>query len=387
MIRKFHLILGSIMVAAPALAAPQPKSAKLCDAAVRMIETSTKRTLAQGSPGMLVQVAKDGEVLFVGAYGIANIEQYTPVSRKTVFKLASITKEFTAAAILLLAEDGRLSLDDRLSRYVPELSQSENVSLYQLLVQTSGIPDYAEDPSGAKTKSVAKTPDEMLEWIKQLTPAFLFEPGTRWAYSNSNYALLGLVAERVSQQSLADLFKERLFTPAGLTATAFDDPADIVPYRAHGYRVSKTAKTRFLNADWISPTIPGPGGGLRSTGDDLVRWSHALFGGRILKPQSLRSMIAPGILHDGRTTKYGMPQDWQKGLNSDYGMGVFIKSTTAGPRIGHSGDIDGFSTWVAQYPTRGVTIIHMINSQSADMDTDAIEAAIFSGTNGEICLS
>jgi CubicO group peptidase (beta-lactamase class C family) len=302
-----------------------------------------------------------------------------------VFNLASITKQFTAAAILLLAEEGKLKLDDKLSRYVPELRHSERVTLNQLLVHTSGIPDYSEDPSGAKTKSVARTPAEMLAWIATLTPTLAFEPGTKWAYSNSNYALLGLVAERISGEPLSTFFERRLFTPAGLTATAFDSPADIVPHRAQPYRRSKTAPAGFIHADWISPTIPGPAGGLRSTGDDLIRWTDALFGGRILKAESLEKMIRAGLLNDGRTTKFGMPKDWQKGLNSDYGMGVFIKSTAAGRRIGHGGNVDGFVTWLAYYPAAGVTIVHMINSESADIDIGGIEAAVFSETK-EPCI-
>jgi CubicO group peptidase (beta-lactamase class C family) len=336
---------------------------------------------------MLVQVAKDGRVVFTGAYGLANLEHKAPVTRGTVFKLASITKQFTAAAILLLEEEGKLKVSDKLSRYVPEHPQADKVTLYQLLVQTSGLPDYAEDPAGSKTKSVAKTPDEMLAWISKLSPDFLFKPGSRWGYSNSNYALLGLVAERVSKRPLATFFDERLFAPAKLSSTKFDDPADVVPHRAQGYRQMKGRAGTFLNADWISPTIPGPGGGLRSTGDDLVRWNHSLFSGRILKPASLKKMITAGVMNDGRTTKLGMPEDWQQGLNSDYGMGFFIKPTIAGPRVGHSGDVDGFSTWAAHYPSRGVTILHMINSQSASMETDVIENAVFSGPNKDVCFS
>ena len=384
--RRFAYLAAGVALAAPAHGNPAG-AGRLCPAAVRAIDASAQKTLAQGSPGMLVEVAKDGEVLFTGTYGLANLEHRAPVTRDTVFKLASITKEFTAAAILLLVEDGKLRLDDKLSLHVPELEQADEVTLYQLLVQTSGIPDYSEDAVGVKTQAVAKTPEEMLAWIRRLEPRFLFEPGTKWAYSNSNYALLGLVAERVSGRPLARLFKERLFEPAGLQSTAFDDPADVVLHRADGYRRSKDAPGGFLNAAWISYTVPGPAGGLRSTGDDLVRWSHALFGGRVLKPASLRTMIAAGLLNDGRTTKFGMPEAWQKGLNSDYGMGVFIKPTPGGTRIGHSGGIDGFSTWAAHYPAHGVTIVHMINSESADMDTDAIEAAVFSGAGNRLCLS
>ena len=383
MVVRLAVVAGALLAAAPPANAAPATSPRLCEASVRAIDASARKTLAQGSPGMLVQVAKDGKVLFAGTYGLADIEQRAPVTRDTVFKLASITKEFTAAAILLLAEDGKLKLDDHLSRFVPELPQADKVTLYQLLVHTSGIPDYAEDPSGAKTKSVAKTPQEMLAWIKRLEPPFQFEPGTKWAYSNSNYVLLGLVIERISGKPLATFFNDRLVVPAGLRATAFDDPGDVVANRAQGYRRSKTAPGGFRNAEWISYTIPWAAGGLRGTGDDLVRWNEALFGGRILKPESLGKMIAAGLLTDGRTTKFGMPEAWQRGLNSDYGMGVFLKPTVGGTRVGHSGGIDGFSTWVAHYPSRGVTIVHMINSQSADMDTDAIEAAVFSGLDGK----
>ena len=361
------------------------KAPRLCAESALQIDRLAAATLAQGSPGMIVEVAVGGEVAFAGTYGLADIEQRAPVTRDTVFRLASITKTFTAALILALAEDGLLKLDDPLSKHVPEWPRARDVTLYQLLVHTSGIPDYAEDPAGSSTKSVAKSPAEMLAWIVALTPSLQFEPGTKWAYSNSNYALLGLVAERAGGKPLAELYSGRLFGPAGTASLAIDDPADVVRGRANGYRRIKGSPGKFRNADWIHPTIPGPAGALRGTADDLVRWNHALFGGRVLKPASLARLRAPGRLKDGRTTKLGMPEDWQKGLNSDYGFGLFIKPTRAGTRLGHRGDIDGFSTWMAHYPASRTTIVHMINSQSADMPTDAIEAAVFSGPRGP-CL-
>jgi D-alanyl-D-alanine carboxypeptidase len=186
-----------------------------------------------------VGVARAGEPLYVRAFGLADLEHNVPVIRDTVFKLASITKQFTAAAMLLLVEEGKVSLDDRLSRFVPELPQARRVTLYQLLVHTSGLPDYAEDPTGVRTKSVARTPAQMVEWIAGLKPQFHFDPGTRWSYSNSNYVLLGIVVERLSGQSLGAFFAERLARPAGLTATTFDEPRDVVPNRSQGYRKDK----------------------------------------------------------------------------------------------------------------------------------------------------
>lgn len=323
---------------------------------------------------MSVQIAGSKGTIFTRSYGMANLEHRVPIRPETVFSLASVTKQFTAAAVLLLMEEGKLKLNDRLAKYVPELASAKDVTVYQLLTQTSGIPDYAEDPAGSKTKSVAKTPQEMLQWIAELKPPLQFKPGTQWAYSSSNYVLLGLVVERVGGAPLPAFFQERLFKRAGITDTAFDNPADVVPHRAQGYRKLKESGA-FANADWISATIPGAAGGLRTTSDDLVRWSKALHEGKIVRPDTLRMLASPGLLNDGRTTKFGMPKAWQEGLNSDYGMGVFVTPTRVGPRIWHSGDIDGFSTWLAHYPQRNLTIALLQNSQSADMDTKSIEAA------------
>ena len=373
--------LGLLFCAAGALStAPahsQQRSGSLCPSSVAAIEASVRPTMAQGAPGMVVGVSRAGEPLFVRAFGLADLEHNVPVIRDTVFKLASITKQFTAAAVLRLVEDGEVSLDDRLSRFVPELPQAGQVTLYQLLVHTSGIPDYAEDPAGLRTKSVARTPAQMVEWIAGLKPQFHFDPGTRWSYSNSNYVLLGVVVERVSGQSLAAFFAERLSRPAGLMATTFDDPRDVVPNRSQGYRKDKGSPGGYANADWISPTIPGAAGGLRTTVDDLLRWSHALFSGRVLAPVTVTRMVSAGKLGDGRTTKSGMPEDWQRGLNSDYGMGVFVTDTSVGRRIWHAGDIDGFSTWLAHYPDVDVTIAVMQNSESAGIDQSALHDALF----------
>jgi D-alanyl-D-alanine carboxypeptidase len=374
--RRLALLVGACTTFTCA-ARPDATATGLCEPSVVAIEASIRKTMSQGAPGMIVGVARHGQPLFVRPYGTANLEHDVPIRRPTVFKLASVTKQFTAAAVLRLVQRGQLSLDDKLARFVPELPQASTLTLRQLLVHTSGLPDYAEDPEGQRTKSIAHTSQDMVAWIARLEPEFLFEPGTRWAYSNSNYALLGVVIERVSGKSLEVFFREELFQPAGLTRTEFDDPVDVVAHRAQGYKKAKTAAGGYANAEWISPTIPGAAGGLRTTVDDLLRWSHALFSGAVLQPATLRQMIAPGTLSDGRTTKSGMPEAWQRGLDSDYGMGVFITNTSAGRRVWHSGDIEGFSTWLAHYPEAGVTIAVLQNSESADIDEAALHEALF----------
>jgi D-alanyl-D-alanine carboxypeptidase len=377
--RASSLLACAAWTSAPCAVWSQPRESPsaLCPASLAGIDASIRKTMDQGAPGVVVGVAQDDQTLLARPYGKANLEHGVPVVRATVFRLASVTKQFTAAAVLRLVEEGRVSLDDRLSRYVPELPQAKDVTLYSLLVQTSGLPDYAEDPELLRTRSIARTPQEMVDLIGRLEPRFQFEPGTRWAYSNSNYALLGVVIERVSGQTLEAFFEEQLFRRAGLTATAIDDPGDVVQHRAQGYKKDKNAASGYANAGWISPTVPGPAGGLRTTVDDLLHWSHALLSGQVLEPATVQRMVAPGKLRDGRTTKLGMPEDWQRGLDSDYGMGVFVTNTNVGRRLWHAGDIDGFSTWLAHYPEARVTIAVMQNSESADIDERALHDALF----------
>ncbi len=371
----FALAVSSCATAADDMAA-------LCPADVTAIDVAVADTMERGSPVMVVGVARDGSVVFSRGYGLADVERATAVAPDTVFRLASITKQFTAAAVMLLVEEGRVNLQDRLSEYVPELAQADEVTLYQLLVQTSGIPDYAERLASADAKATARTTEQMIALIGAQEPRLEFEPGSRWAYSNSNYVLLGAVVERVSGQSLARFFSERLFAPAGLTDTVLGDPSPTDPRHASGYRRARDASSGFVRADDISFTIPGAAGGLRTTASDLLRWSDALFAGRIVTRASLATMIAPGRLSDGRTTKFGMPEAWQAGLNADYGFGFFISPSAAGPRIWHSGDIDGFSTWMAHYPDVGVTIALMQNSESVSLPHELVENAVLASVQG-----
>lgn len=365
------------LLAAPFLAAlahPSPGLAAGLDEAV--IDRAARETLAR-CPGIAIAAMRQDQVIFSRAYGLADIEGGVAAKPETVFRIASTTKTFTAAAVLLLVADGRLSLDDRLSRHVPELPQADRVSLYQLLTHTAGLPDYAEDPVGAATVALPHTAAEMIAWIGGLKPALTFEPGTAWRYSNSNYWMLGIVIERVTGRALSAVFRERLFVPAGLTQTAFDEPADIVPGRARGYRFDKARG--FLNADPISATVPGPAGGLRSTAAELAGFGQALLGGRILRKAQLARMTAPGLLTDGRPNRWGMPPEWREGLQADYGMGLFVDRRTGPLRYSHTGDVNGFHSWLALYPASEVSIAILMNSESADAPEDAVQTAVLAG--------
>jgi D-alanyl-D-alanine carboxypeptidase len=333
---------------------------------------------------MTLVVARGGDVLFSRAWGAASLDPDRSMQPGTIMRLASVTKQFTAAAVLTLVEDGALSLDTPLAQLVPELPAAREVTVRDLLVQTSGIPDYAGDDLVQAGKHRPHSPAEMLALIARLTPSLEFAPGTRWAYSNSNYVLLGIVVERASGMPFPDYLREHVLRPAGLTDIAWDRNGENVPGRALGYRKA-AAPGGFEPADAIDPSIPGPAGALRGPVTGLPKWYAALHGGRVLGRGTLRQMTGPGTLGDGRTTRWGMPDAWREGLASDYAMGLFRKETPAGTLLWHSGDIDGFSSWSGYYPESRVAIAMSINSESVSLPAEAVEKAVFPA--GDICLA
>lgn len=374
-LRTLVVVAAISLTPAAALAAPTMEG--LCVTAEQAIDHAAQAMLDRGMPGIAIAVSRGGRTVLSRGYGIANIEDGVPVTPDTVFQLASVTKQFTAAAILSLVQEGQIGLDDPLSRYVREMPKARRITMRQLLVQTAGVHNFTDDAEGLRTKSVDRSPAEMLDWIAHLRPTLMFRPGSRWAYSNSNYVLLGLVIERVTGQRLQEAFAQRLFDPAGLEHTALDLPADLVPRRARGYRRAPEAPSGQIVADWVSPTMTWAAGGLRTTTGDMLRWSEALFAGKVVDPASLALMTQPGRLSDGRTVKHGMPDDWRRNLDSEYGMGLVLSQTPHGARFWHEGGIDGFKSWLAHYPDKNVTIAMLANTESVDLDAAAIEAAVF----------
>lgn len=355
---------------------PGPTFAAECPALESGLDSVARAALDGGVPGLVIGVARPGAPPLVLAYGVADLEQGTAMEAGSVFRIASLTKAFTAAAVLRLVADGRLTLDQRAAELLPDRPWLGDITVEQLLNHTSGLADYAEDPAGANTRSVARTSAEMVDWIERLDPLSRFEPGAGWAYSNSNYAVLGLIMEAVSGRPYAEVLHDAVLSPAGLTATAVDDPSDLVAGRVRGYSLLQSRPRTLRNADWIHPTIPGPAGSLRATAGDVLAWNEALFGGQIIPLAFVERMTQPGLLSDGRTTRWGMPEAWREGLNSDYAMGVFVASSPLGPRVWHTGDIDGFASWMAHWPDAGFTAVVLTNADFRSIDADAIEALV-----------
>jgi D-alanyl-D-alanine carboxypeptidase len=343
------------------------------------IDKAAAAAVAAGeSPGLEVAVIRNGKPLLVKSYGSANLEQQVPVSNDSVFRVGSVTKQFTAVALLLLAEEGKISLQDKLSKYYPNFPRANDITLEQMLHHTSGIYNYTSAPSFAVDGMVHRSTDEMVEYIGKLPKTQDFEPGTDWSYSNSAYFILGGVVEKAAGEPLAKVFKTRLFAPLGMTHTALDDETEIVAGRAIGY--SASAPGKFSNAPFISMSIPGGAGSIRSTAGDLAKWNAALYGGKILKAASLAAMLTPGKLNNGENSgtamakmmaAAGAPAATQSAKH-EYGYALFLSEVEGHRKIDHGGGIYGFSAALSEFPDDKTTVVVLSNVIGKDVGASKI---------------
>lgn len=300
---------------------------------------------AGATPGLQVAVWRGGEALFSQGFGQANLETATPLTPASVMRVGSVTKQFTAAVMLQLQQEGRLSLDDALARYRPDIPRAQDLILRRMLNHTSGLGNYTDRPDRAELMQAARADRTTAQNVAEVVahqPFMAHEPGQGGAYSNSAYVLLGALIEQIDDRPLGEVMKARLFDPLGLADTALDDAVRVVPNRASGYTPRRGGG--FDNAAYVSMSFPAAAGALRSTCDDLCRWTEALHGGRVLSADSLDQMLTPGRLIDG-----SRPLN-RRGLPRDYGLGLVV---TDHPRLGrvamHDGDIMGFAAIVCRF--------------------------------------
>ncbi len=319
------------------------------------------------SPGVAITAVRNGKTLHSRGYGMANLETGTATTPQSVFRIGSITKQFTGAALLLLQADGKLSLDDRLARFLPGFPGATEVTLRQMANHTSGYGNYTDQPNPKDLFDLARRDYDSVEiqrWMAEGTrPLFLFEPGTDWAYSNTAFLLLGEVISKVTGAPFGAFFAKRLFEPAGMTATAVDNVADIVPNRANGYSAREGSETEFSNAPFISMTVPGSAGNMRSTTEDLCRWHAALLGGRILPPAGLKQFLAPARLKDG-SQPMAVTEPNKPKAPLDYGLGIFMRSFEGRRTVEHGGGIFGFLSDLRSFPAEGTTVSILTNSDA-----------------------
>jgi CubicO group peptidase (beta-lactamase class C family) len=284
-----------------------------------------------------VLVARGSEVILSKGYGSANLEWDVHNTPKTKFRLGSITKQFTAASILLLEERGKLTLDDPIKKYLPDAPKEwDRITIFNLMTHTSGIPNFTSLPDYKSLKldemPVAKTivtvRDKPLEFV----------PGEKMSYSNSGYLVLGHVIETVTGGSYEKFVTDNIFTPLGMKDSGYDSNKTIIVRRAAGYMPSPTGP---VNAGFVHMSIPHAAGALYSTTEDLLRWEQGLFGGKVVSPASLAKMTTP--------------------FKDDYALGVVVRTASGRKVVQHGGGIDGFNTFLAYYPDDKLTVAVLAN--------------------------
>jgi CubicO group peptidase (beta-lactamase class C family) len=284
-----------------------------------------------------VLVARDGTVIFAQSYGWANVEWRIPNTGATKFRLGSLTKQFTAAAILLLQEEGKLALDDPLSRFIPSAPDTwKGVTIQQLLTHTSGIPSFTDFPEYETHKREPDGPAQTMAYIRDRP--LEFPPGEKFKYSNTGFVLLGWIVEVASGQSYPTFVREHIFEPLGMNDSGYDSNSAIIPQRAAGYVPGRHG---LINAPYIDMHVPGAAGALYSTTPDLLRWTQGLFGGKLLKPASLERMITP--------------------VKSGYAFGLAVTSSHGRKLIAHNGGVDGFNSHLAYFPESKTTVVVLSN--------------------------
>ncbi|HLI67188.1 MAG TPA: serine hydrolase domain-containing protein [Caulobacteraceae bacterium] len=308
-----------------------------------------------GGPGAAVGVRHGGQAPYVAGFGLADIEWGLPITPDTVFRLGSVTKQFTAAAIMLLVEDGKLGLDDDVRSVLADYpSQDHRITIRQLLTHTSGVANFNSRPDFPERTDL--TLAEVIGLFKELPPDFA--PGERYVYSNSGYVLLGAVIEALSGMAYRTFLLERFFRPLGMRQTRYLYDEPIVPKRARGYSAGPKG---IQNARTMSMTLPHAAGALGSTVVDLLTWSQALRSGQAVSAESYAAMTAPARLNDGSLSEYGF------GL-----IGLTFRERTA---ITHLGGINGFATMLTHFAEDDLTVVVLSNLDSLPVERASLALA------------
>jgi CubicO group peptidase (beta-lactamase class C family) len=292
-------------------------------------------------PGIALRIIQDGKATKTATYGLANLELNVPVKAETVFEIGSVTKQFTAAGILLLAQDGKLSVDDPISSHLKNTPAAwTNITIRHLLSHTSGIKSYTGLTGFELTRHL--TQEQFIHAIGEYQ--LEFPPGESWKYCNTGFNLLGYIIENVSRKGYWDFLKERIFRPLEMTATRERRPGDIIPNRAAGYEQTNRI---WINRDYDLTDVFAAGAIVSNIGD-LTKWNAALDCDAILNAASKERMWMPAKLNNGKVTKYG--------------FGWFIESVEGHKNVGHGGATSGFSASIQRFPDDKLAVILLSNT-------------------------
>lgn len=331
-ITKYFVLFFLTLAFAPAAIAQ--------DAAKRVDEFIAGEMERQKIPGVSLAVVKDGKPLIVKGYGFANIEHQVPVKPETIFQSGSVGKQFTAMAVMMLVEEGKISLDEKIGKYLGEVPPSwANVTVRHLLTHTGGLTDYPQDFDFRKDY----TEEELLKRAKEVPTDFA--PGEKWQYSNLGFVTLGIIIHKVSGKFYGDFLQERVFKPLGMTTARVINETDIVRDRAAGYRL---VKGEVKNQDWVSPSLNTTAdGALYLTALDMMKWDDALASGKLLGKAGYDAMWAPVKLNSGKTHPYG--------------FGWAVRQVNGKRVIEHGGAWQGFKAHIARFPDNKITVILFAN--------------------------
>jgi CubicO group peptidase (beta-lactamase class C family) len=300
----------------------------------------------KGETGCAAIVAQKGKIVYKKAFGMANLELNVPMNSDMVFRIGSMTKQFTAIAILQLMEIGKLDLHDTITKFITDYpNKGHTITIENLLTHTSGIKSYTSDPEFTTYMRIDKKPVEVINLFKD--KPLEFDPGTQWSYSNSGYFLLGYIIEKISGKTYGQYLDDNFFKPLGMTNSYFGSDSRIIMNRAAGYQKGDTG---MVNASIISMTIPYSAGSILSTVEDLYKWNQALHSYRLVKKETLARAFTEYHLADGKGTGYG--------------YGWFLRKLQGSPTIEHGGGINGFLTSGVYLPDEDVFVAVLSNSTS-----------------------
>lgn len=313
--------------------------------AAKVDEYMNAAVQAEGFSGSIL-VARDGSPVASKGYGSANIELNVPNTPQTVFRLASLTKQFTALAVMMLQERGKLSTGDPICKYLDNCPAAwQPITIRQLLTHTSGIPNYTSFPDFAKTAMLPATHESFIGRVRDRP--LDFAPGEKFNYNNTGYYLLGVILERAAGKAYEDFLQENIFTPLAMKNTGFDHPARIIKNRAAGY---EGQGERIHNASYIDMSNGYASGAIVSTTEDLLLWDKALYTDRLVSRKSLDEMFLPF-------------KELAPGKN--YAYAWWLEKQSDRQAISHSGHINGFATYLMRYPSERVTVIVLSNNRGA----------------------
>jgi CubicO group peptidase (beta-lactamase class C family) len=311
------------------------------------------------APGAAVLVAKNGEILYEKGFGLADIGYGIPVTPVTKFRIGSITKQFVATAILKLQEEGKISVTDKLSKYIPDFPRGDEVTIHHLLTHTSGIHSFTNHADFLKTATVKTSQEEMIDSIKK--EKFDFNPGEQFQYNNSGFFILAYIVEKIAGKPYGDYLKETIFTPLGMKNTGVHASQLILENEATGYAIQNGSFEKALNWDM---SRAGGAGSLYSTVEDLYLWDEAVFNGKVLKTQSMEAAFTPVKLNNGKAP-----------AGVDYGYGWFISDIRNLKFINHGGGLHGFLSHITRQPEEKLTIVVLTNCIPPQENTGPDEVA------------